>query len=351
MVGFLRLAGLIALAIVGWVIWNLVPASGIFAGLKQKLIDECRAVTVFPGTEDVTIDPELDVAFISADARRATFAGAPVQGGVYALRLDGSDRVSKVSPDSFGAFHPHGLSLWRGDDGRKRLFVINHSGGDGDKVEIFDVGTGGALMHVDSVAFPEMTSPNDVLGVGPRSFYVTNDKAFKEGFMSKAEAWLALPLASLAYFDGQNGKIAARGLAYANGVNMSADGGKVYATAFLGRQVVVYGRDAATGALTREKAIRVNTGPDNVEVASDGALWIGGHPKVFDFLEHVKDPTHVAPAHVIRVNPESGAVEDMLIDASGAINASSVGAVYDDTLIVGSVFDDHVMVCPARGRS
>lgn len=351
MVGFLRLTGLIVLAIAGWMVWNLVPASGMFAGLKPKLIDECRAVAVFPGTEDVTIDPELGVAFISADDRRATLAGAPVQGGVYALRLDGSDRVSKVSPDSFGEFHPHGLSLWRGEDGRKRLFVINHSGRDGDKVEIFDVGTGGALMHVDSVSFPVMTSPNDVLGVGPRSFYVTNDKAFKEGFMSQAEAYLALPLASLAYFDGQDGKIAARGLAYANGVNMSADGKSVYATAFLGRQVVVYDRDAATGALARKKSIRVNTGPDNVEVASDGALWIGGHSKVFDFLKHIRDPSHVSPSHIIRVNPDSGTVEDMLIDTGGTINASSVGAVWDEILIVGSVFDDHVMVCPSHAHS
>lgn len=351
MIWFLRLTGLIALAIVGWMVWNLVPASGVFAGLKPKLIDDCRAVAVFPGTEDVTIDPELQVAFISADDRRATLAGAPVQGGVYALRLDGSDRVSKVSPDSFGEFHPHGLSLWRGEDGRKRLFVVNHSGRDGDKVEIFDVGTGGALMHVDTVSFPAMSSPNDVLGVGPRSFYVTNDKAFKEGFLSQVEAYLALPLASLVYFDGQDGKIAARGLAYANGVNMSADGAEVYATAFLGRQVVVYDRDPATGALTRKKSIRVNTGPDNVEVASDGALWIAGHPKVFDFLKHVKDPSHVAPSQVIRVNPQSGTVEDMLIDTGGTINASSAGAVWDDTLIVGSVFDDHVMVCPSHEHS
>ena len=349
--GFLTLARLVVVATIGWMMWNLVPASGVFAGLKPKLIDQCRAITIFPGTEDVTIDHELGVAFISADDRRATFAGNPVQGGVYVLRLDGSDRVMKASPDSFGEFHPHGLSLWRGEDGRKRLFVINHTLHEGNKVEIFDVGTGGALLHVDSIAFPEMTSPNDVLGVGPRSFYVTNDRGIKQGFMSQVEAYLTLPLSSLAYFDGQNGRIAARGLAYANGVNMSADGKSVYATAFLGRQIVVYDRDEATGALTRKKSIRVNTGPDNVEVASDGALWIGGHSRVFDFLKHVKDPSHVSPSHIVRVNPDSGTVEDMLIDTGGTINASSVGAVWDDTLIVGSVFDDHVMVCPAHAHA
>ncbi|MFZ5618168.1 MAG: hypothetical protein ACOZAA_12710, partial [Pseudomonadota bacterium] len=110
--GLLRMMGLIALAVVAWFLWNMIPASGVFAGLHPKLIEQCRRVDVFPGTEDVTIDPEIGVAFISADDRRATFAGKPVQGGVYVLKLDGSDRVAKASPDSFGEFHPHGLSLW-----------------------------------------------------------------------------------------------------------------------------------------------------------------------------------------------------------------------------------------------
>ncbi len=346
--GFFTLAGLFIVAAIGWLLWNLVPASGVLASLEPKLIDQCRRVDVFSGTEDVTIDPESGLAFISADDRRATAAGAPVQGGVYALRLDGTDRVARVSPDSFGDFHPHGLSLWRGEDGRKRLFVINHTINDGDKVEVFDVGFAGALLHVDTIAFPEMSSPNDIVGVGPRSFYVTNDRGFKDGVMSTIEAYFALPFSSLAYFDGTNGAISARGLAYANGVNVSADGSAIYATEFLGRRVNVYARDRATGALKKRKSISVNTGADNVEVAGDGALWIGGHPKVFDFLKHAEDPKAISPSHVVRVNPETGLVEDMLIDTGGVINGSSVGAVYDDTLIVGAVFDGHVMVCPVQ---
>lgn len=348
--GILTVAGLIALAILGWFLWNITRASGVFADLRPKLVDQCRRVDIFPGTEDVTIDPELGVAFISADDRRATAAGKPVQGGVYVLKLDGSDRVAKASPDSFGEFHPHGLSLWRGDDGRKRLFVINHTVNEGDKVEIFDVGLGGALLHVASVSFAAMTSPNDVQGVGPRSFYVTNDRGYQEGWKAALEAYLALPLSSVAYFDGQDGRIVARGLTYANGVNMSADGKSVYVSEFLRRSVSVFTRNPETGALRKQRSIGVNTGPDNIEVAADGALWIGGHPKVFDFLKHAEDPAAVAPSHVIRVDPKSGLREDILIDRDGVINASSVGAASDTTLIVGAVFDGHVMVCPLNER-
>lgn len=340
--------GVIGLGVLGWFLYNMIPASGVFAGLEPKLVDQCRRVEVFPGTEDVTIDEDAGIAFVSADDRRATAAGQPVQGGIYALRLDGSDRVSKVSPDSFGEFHPHGISLWRGEDGRKRLFVINHTIAEGHKVEIFDVGFGGALLHVETVAFDDMRSPNDLLGVGPRSFYVTNDRGFTGGIMETVEAYLALPASSLAYYDGQSGSIAAKGLTYANGVNMSADGRAVYVSELLRRRVTVYSRNTETGALSLLRHYPVNTGPDNIEVSSDGAIWVSGHSKIFDFVKHVEEASAIAPSHVIRVNPATGETEDMLIDTSGILNGSSVGAATSDTLVVGAVFDGHVLVCPLK---
>lgn len=340
--------GVIGLGVLGWFLYNIIPASGVLARLEPKLVDQCRSVEIFPGTEDVTIDEDEGIAFISADDRRATGAGRPVQGGIYALKLDGSDRVSKVSPDSFGEFHPHGISLWRGDDGRKRLFAINHTIEDGHKVEIFDVGFGGALLHVDTVAFDAMSSPNDIQGVGPRSFYVTNDRGYREGLMATLEAYLALPFSSLAYYDGQTGSIALKGLTFANGVNMAGDGGTLYVSEFLRRRIGVYARSADSGALTLLRRYPVNTNPDNIEVSRDGALWVGGHTKVFDFLKHAGDPNAIAPSHVISVNPATGETSDVLIDTTGVLNGSSVGAATADTLVVGAVFDGHVLVCPLK---
>ncbi len=164
--------------------------------------------------------------------------------------------------------------------------------------------------------------------------------------MAALESYLALPVTDAVYFDGEKGRKAVKGLTYANGINKSADGSVIYIAEILRRRIGVYERDAATGALKRIKSLPVHTSPDNIDVAADGALWVAGHSRIFDFLAHAKDPQAIAPSHVIRLNPRSANASDVFISVDGEINASSVGAVWNDTLVVGAVFDGHVMVCP-----
>jgi len=334
----------ILLAIAARLLMFVIPNSGVFARLDDERVDQCRRVDIFAGAEDVEIDEDLGLAFISADDRRATARGEPVQGGIYVLKLDGSDRVTRVSPDNFGAFHPHGISLWTGSQGQKRLFVVNHAGADEERVEIFDVGTGGALIHIESVGFDAMTSPNDVAAVGPRAFFVTNDRGYKTGALSTLEAYFALPFSSLAYYDGQTGSIARKGLVYANGVAVSNGGATVYVAELLSRRISVFARE--DGALTKTGSFSVPTAPDNIDIAPDGALYVAGHSRIFEFLKHAEDETAKAPSHAVRIDPKTGAVTTVFVDTGGVLNASSVAAANDDTLIVGGVFDGHVMVCP-----
>ncbi|MHA7872115.1 MAG: strictosidine synthase family protein [Hyphococcus sp.] len=340
-------AGVMAL---GWFLTHIIPASGVFATMEPALVDRCRRVDIAPGAEDVTIDPTLNAAFISAADRRAWFnetgaSSVNPANGIYLLSLDGSDTVRRVSPP-MDDFLPHGISLWNGPNGDKRLFVVNHPPSGEEIVEIFGVGPQGDLTHLESVSFDAMHSPNDVVAVGPRQFYATNDRGFEKGPLAPLEAYMALPFSSVVYFDGEDGRIAAKGLAYANGINRSADGKTIYVAEFLERRITLFGRNPATGDLKKQRSIRVNTGPDNIEIAADGGLWIAGHTKVFDFLAHAEDPNKIAPSHVLRLNPRNGLKSDVFISTNGELNGSSVGAVWDKTLIVGGVFDGHVMVCP-----
>lgn len=343
----LTIGAVALLVFMGYAASVLVPASGVFSSRAQKLVDECARVDVFPGVEDVTIDPELNLAFLSAADRRTLSNGkVPRRGGVFVINLDGEPKPRRVAPSTPADLQPHGLSLWRGPDGMKRLFVINHRLDGVEAVEIFDVGERGALAHLGSAMLPEGSSPNDVVGVGPRSFYVTNDRGFKSGLMAMIENYLALPLSSVAFFDGEAWSKAVTGLVYANGINVSLDGKTIYVAELLRQRITVFNRDPRTNALKRARRFGVNTNPDNIEVANDGALWIAGHDRVFDFLKHAKDPRATAPSHVLRLSPLTGGTHNLFMDSKGVINASSVGAVWDRTLVVGGVFDGHVMVCP-----
>ncbi len=340
---------LLVVAAIGWSVLHVIPASGAKADLHTKLVDQCLRVDIAPGTEDVTIDPDLQIAFISAADRREWYneggaEGVNPQNGIYAMALDGSN-VRRVSPP-MDNFLPHGISLWRGPNGMKRLFAISHPPSGEELVEIFDVGANGDLTHLETVSFPAMRSPNDLVAVGPNQFYVTNDRKYEKGLMASLEGYLALPLSSVAYYDGKEGRIIKDGLTYANGINQSADGKTIYVAELLKRRIAVFDRDLETSALKRVKILKVDTAPDNIEVSRDGALWVAGHSKIFEFLNHAKDEKVPAPSHVIRLNPRNGLASDVLISVNGEINASSVGAVWANTLIVGAVFDGHVMVCP-----
>ncbi|WP_411820414.1 SMP-30/gluconolactonase/LRE family protein [Hyphococcus formosus] len=346
LIGILAFIGLA----IGWSLLHIIPASGARAELKTKLVDQCRRVDVAPGTEDVTIDPELKLAFISAADRRAWYndggsSAINPKNGIYAMSLDGSDAIRRVSP-AMDNFLPHGISLYRGNDGTKRLFVVNHPTTGEEVVELFDVGANGELTHLESISFDAMYSPNDIVAVGPNQFYVTNDRRFDSGLLGHLESYFALPLTSVAYYDGVKGRIVKDGLTYANGINKSVDGSSVYVAELLKRRIAVFDRDPESGKLSHVKNLRVNTAPDNIEVSRDGAIWVAGHSKIFDFVKHAEDAREIAPSHVIRLNPRSGLTSDVLMSVNGEINGSSVGAVWDNTLIVGAVFDGHVMVCP-----
>lgn len=346
----LTLAGLLLALLIARAAMVVVPVTGILRALPETDLSACRRVDVAPGTEDVDIDPARNLAFISASQRRSGATPATSPNGIYALSLDGSDAVRKVSPDEFDTMQPHGISLWRGTTGDDRLFVINHQPQDDGSirqiVEIFRIESDGTLEHVRSVSFPEMYSPNDVVAVGPDAFYATNDRRYRDGPMALAELYLGLPLTGVVYWDGTGGRDVAGELMYANGINRSPDGSTIYVAEFLDQAVDVYARDRSTGDLSHQRTFNAGTNPDNLSIDQNGVIWIGGHPKALEFQKHAADASHISPSEIVRLDPATGDTRTVFTSLKGEINASATGAVWDDTLIVGAVFDEHVLVCP-----
>ena len=323
----------------------VIPASGVFHTLESKLVESCKAVNIFAGTEDVEIDENTNLVFVSAYNRRTPSGSDGIF--VFDLQQKNSPRYSvrKVSPTELLDFHPHGISLWHGE-GQTKLFVINHRTTGENVVEIFNVGEGGVLEHLESISFGAMNSPNDLVAVGPRQFYASNDHGYLSGIMMILEQYFALPFANAVYFDGNKGRIIKSGLVAANGINRSADGKIIYISEALKQRISVFDRNIETGELTKTKHININSVPDNIDVDANGYLWVAGHSKIFEFVAHSEDLSLIAPSHIIKVDSSTGMLEDIFISLNGEINAASVGATHNNTLVVGAVFDGHVMVCP-----
>lgn len=342
----LKLLGIIFLLLVLLVARTLI-VGGVFTKLDEKLTAECERIPVKPGAEDITLDREHGFGFVSAEERRSKYEGkTPERGGLFVFDLENpAGTMRETALDAPADLQPHGIGLYKGHDG-DRLFVVSHPVTGGHTVEIFDIAVNGDLVHAETVSDPLMHSPNDVVPVGPRQFYVTNDSPPYEGLKAELEKNLLVPNTDALYFDGGKMVRVVDNLNSANGINISADGAAVYISEVVGKRISVFDRNRDTGELTLSKQLKVNTLPDNIELGPNGMLYTGGHTKIFDYLAHAKDPDKIAVSHVVRIDPKTGQTEDILINLDGTFNAATVGAVTEDRLFVGSVFETDILSCP-----
>lgn len=322
--------------------------AGEFKTVSPHFNGQCKPTFGVLSSEDITIHPQSGLAFISSDDRRPWSQGVKgKQGAIIGYDLKEKTRPPSNLTQAFSQeFHPHGIGLFAGPDGSSRLFVVNHTQ-KGHFVEIFDY-EAGRLIHRESISSPLMHSPNDVIPVGPRSFYITNDHGNASRWGKTLEEYLQLSRSYVLYYNGMDFRKVAEGLSYANGINTSSDGKTVYVAATVGHTIHVYNRDVASGALSLKSTIDVNTGPDNIEMDERGNLWIGAHPKLLTFVKYSKDPSVPSPSQVLRVKTEkdgSVKVEEVYLNSGSPMSGSSVAAVFGKTLLMGSVFDDRFLVC------
>jgi arylesterase/paraoxonase len=340
---------LVALIAAGVWVYFFLQAAGVFTTIAAKTPGACTAVTggEIVGVEDLTIDPVTKIAFLSGYDRRIVTPGAAARGAIWTYDLaERSDPVDATVTALPGGFSPHGISLWRGADGRKALFAISHAGGR-HTVEVFDV-NGAALTHRRTIEGPELVSPNDIVGVGPDAFYVSNDHANVAGWRRTAEDYLRLKETKVYYFDGQGFTQVLDRIGGANGVNVSADGKSLYLSAASERTVYVFDRDLQTNALTQRAAVPVPGFADNIEVLANGDLLLGLHSKILQLISHFSDPSKRSPSHVMHLKQDGkgGFTAETIYYNDGAeISGVSVGAGVDRRLLIGAIIEPKILDC------
>lgn len=324
-------------------------------------VNACTKIHGVNQSEDIAVDWSHQRAFISGMNQRGSIAR-----GIYRLDFSHGMTLMYVTPPALPVeLHPHGLGLYTGSDGRQSLFVVNHpknrSDGTGHSILIFDVESDGTLrFNADIKGGTALYSPNDVAPVGHREFYVTNDAA---GQASKFKSWLGRMrmllgwdlTGNVVFFDGAQFRTVADRLQFANGINTSADGLRVYVAESFGPSVSTFLRDPQTSSLTLQSRTALPGSPDNIDVAPDGRLFVAIFPRMREVLgQLLNDPAKRPSSAVVELTPEGNAfrIKPVWLDDGRRITKVTIGAPYAKSsdgyyFLLGTIEagDDYVLAC------
>lgn len=320
-----------------------------FKDVEDRFAGACTPVTGVAGPEDIEVAPSVGRAFVSSLDRRAP---PETRGAIYAVLVD-DPLDSENWRDRTGGkpekFRPLGLNYYESGD-VKRLFVVNEAT---SAIEIYDVGADGDLTHLQSIVERRLNSPNDVLAVGPDSFYVSNDAdPGRSSILGKAHFLSRAASGKIFLYESGTMRLAAEKLRFANGLALNARGTRLYAAETSGQALRIFDRDPATGNLTLARIEPLPAAPDNLNVAWDGSIWIGAQPKPLSLPLSERDPTHLAPSLVLRFVDQDGVVSPMtevFSNKGDAISTSTVAAVSGGRLLIGALLDDKYLICDLPG--
>ncbi len=335
---------------VGYTIW----LGGAYRDTEAFTAGQCQAIAAPPGPEDMALLPDAaDLApgaIVSSQDRRNREA----PGGLYFYDMSSRPgSFTKLELPASLVLHPHGLSLFTAPDGQMFLHVINHRSRERHTVEIFAVqrSAGAAvptLRHRGSVSSDLFVHPNGIAAAGPESFYLTNDRGKGPGWMHMVENLAQLSRSTVVYHDGRGARVVAEDIAFANGIEISADGGTVLVGSTQWRMLLAFTREAQSGMLLRSGSLALPGGADNIRRDSDGNLWVAAHPNAFAFIGHAMDAEKESPSMILRLARDSRGVvhtEEAFGDPGALLSGASVGLYRQGRLLIGSVFQPTVLDC------
>ncbi len=342
---------------------SLVLATLLLSACDGQLDIGCEAVAELTpicglqAPEDIEVTPDGSALLLSQfggiDGGPGSLARFdPVGGRAETLypRQPGAEAVADWGdascPGQPGAeFSPHGIDLSRRADGRWQLLVVNHGGR--ESVEFFELleDAATALRWRGCVLLPPPSFLNDVVALPEGGFLVTHmfakDSvwALLQAFLGRDSGfvWQWQPGQGLSELAGSRG-------AFPNGIQLSADGERVYLNLYMPGALRVIER--ASGRHLAELAI---SQPDNSSWLPDGRLLVASHLRE-GLLPKLCTDVHAGACaqrfQLVAVNPETLATEVLLDHAGAPMGAGTVAVPLGEHLYVGSYAGNRLLKAP-----
>lgn len=340
---FKRIGLILLLALLAFIAYTFI-STGFFRKIKPLNTDKVIATVKLKGAEDIMVSPSDSFLLVSSADRALYRDCGKMEGDLYYidLREEGYKPISLT--DSFkGTFAPHGISYYK-KDSVYHLGVINHTE-QGHTVELFQL-IGKELSHIKTMEDPSMIQPNDIVMIDENRFYFTNDHGYTKGIRKLIEEYGGRAWSNVVYYDGKEFHEAARGIAYANGINYNAKRNLLFVSSPRKFLVKVYDV-LAGGQLSFRENIPCGTGVDNIEFDREGNLWIGCHPSLLRFSAYAGGKKETAPSEVIKIAYKGKGdymVESLYVEDGSTMSAASVSTPFGNRVFVGNVMDDQFLV-------
>ncbi|XP_075172975.1 serum paraoxonase/arylesterase 2-like [Anomaloglossus baeobatrachus] len=302
------------------------------------------------GSEDIAILPN-GLAFISSGLKYpGIFSFAPERPGeIFLLDLNDEQlrpstlRISKGFDMS--TFSPHGISTYiNEEDDSVYLLVVNHPHYK-STVEIFKFAEEeNVLVHQKTIKHSALPNVNNIVAVGPESFYATNDYYFWNSIMRTVELVFGLTWSNVVYYSPGEVREVAAGFYSANGIAMSSDQKYIYVADITGRTVSVFEKHK-NWSLSPVKVVQLETLLDNLSVDPvTGDVWTGGHPNGIKLFHY--SPEDLPGSEIVRIqniHSDNPTVTTVYANNGSVIQGSSCAAMYENKLFMGTVF--HKALC------
>ncbi|KAM3928180.1 serum paraoxonase/arylesterase 2-like [Leptodactylus fuscus] len=332
------------LALLGERIVNFCYRSRIFTEVEVEVnLPNCQYFKgIEAGSEDIEVLPN-GLAFFSAGLK---FPGieSDKPGEILLLDLNSGSvspsplRISKGFDSS--SFNPHGISTYIDKkDGAVYLFVVNHPQLQ-SIIEIFKfVEEENSLIHLKSIKHQLLNSVNDIVAVGPESFYATNDFYFSDSPMKVVEFFLGLSWTGVVYYSPGDVRHVVTGFYSGNGITISHDKKYIYAADLTAQTINVFKKNK-DWSLSPIKSVYVDTLVDNLSVDPvTGDIWTGGHPNIFKISKNnPEDPPGAEVVRVQNIHSDHPIVTKVYVNNGSVIQGSSCASVYKGQLLIGTVF-------------
>jgi hypothetical protein len=262
----------------------------------------------------------------------------------FASYAPDGERFGSQTPLDPLRFEPHGIDIAVRGDGVPELLVVNH--GWRESIEVFEIDlerSRPTLRWVGAAEMPESAVGNDVAAVDGGGFVVSFNRPYQEGTAGAGSGadqgeetggvfewlsrggWTAVPGA---------------GINSANGVAVSKDGRWVYIGGWGSRCIKKVSRG---GGPVQSQVVNTEILTDNLTWTSDGRLLAAGafNTTVEDFIAGHFSPELrlLFPSRVLRVDPDSLAIETVVEYGPEAFGAGTTGLHVSEEIWVGAARD------------